>query len=607
MPKTTDGGAGNAGAPFSLPADLTTQTPEQLAELRSKAQAAFDAIYDKDGGPTVADLEPATALADALESLTARETELATQAAETAASFEALRQRATPPAAEVLEGEIVEPAADPANPAPVDAPPNPALVTAAGGRPTGGAVTASRELGGVNGPAHRINPSLSGARSKAPAQTMPKEDLAITASVGLPGKFEAGVRLTDREQLVALIEQRASRMPLSRGTGAKRHHSDAYGGVQVASIANNFDSIFNEDTAVDPIAKYVAKLEAERRPGNFEALVAAGGWCAPSENRYDFFNVACEGGMIDLPTFGVTRGGINFPVSPSLADAFTNPAIAPYGAAFSNATVPWLWTELDDISTVTGSPNKPCIRVPCSTMSNVRLECYGICLTAGNLADNAWPESTRNMIKLLMAAHYHASNARYISQMSTLSTTSFAATGSSAGVAAPILGSAELQAWDYRTKYGMCTDDVLEYVLPAWSIGAVRSDLARRMGVSDFMAVTDAQLAAWFDTRNIRVQFVQDYQVRAAGQPGVTGGITAWPGTVQGMLYAAGTVARGNGMTLDLGIVRDSTLNAENDFTALWMEECHLIAKFGHEIRTITTTICADGSTGAADITTCQV
>ena len=72
---------------------------------------------------------------------------------------------------------------------------------------------------------------------------------------------------------------------------------------------------------------------------------------------------------------------------------------------------------------------------------------------------------------------------------------------------------------------------------------------------------------------------------------------------MKNFLYAAGTVARGNGMTLDLGVVRDSTLNARNDFTAAWMEECHLIARFGHEVREYTTNACPDGTTGAADLT----
>jgi len=269
--------------------------------------------------------------------------------------------------------------------------------------------------------------------------------------------------------------------------------------------------------------------------------------------------------------------------------------------------VPWLWTNTDDVATVTGSPNKPCIRVPCATMNPVLLECYGICLTAGNLADNAWPESTRNFLRLLMAAHYHASNARYIAQISAAAV---AVTGGScaagSGAVAPLLGTAEMAAWDYRSKFGMCDDDVLEWILPAWTKGLVRSDLAKRTREqADFLNVTDAAIAAWFDTRNIRVQFVDDFQVRAAGQPGASTPITSYPSTVNGLMYAAGTVVRGNGMTLDLGVVRDSTLNAENDFTAAWMEECHLIAKIGHEIRNYTINVCPDGTVGAADLTAC--
>jgi hypothetical protein len=605
MPKTSDGGAGNAGAPFNMPPSIEDLTTEQLGELRAAAQTEFDSIYDADGGPQAASLPRAGELADHMDAITARQTAINEQAAQDAAAFEALRNRVAPPAepeSEVIEGEVV-PDVDPAAAAP-----NPALVTASGARPTGGTTTAPRELGGLAGAKRSLNPSLSGARSVAPAVKVERE-LAITASVGIPGSLEAGGALTSRNQVVDLMHKTAKRLPDQRGMGmGKRHHTDTYGGVQVASIANNWGDAptVDDDTNSDIIEAYLQSLTDKRRPAAFESLVAGGGWCAPSETRYDFFNVACEGGMVDLPTFGVTRGGVRFPVSPSFADTFS-PAIAPYGAAFSSATVPWLWTETDDIATVTGSPNKPCIRVPCSTMTDVRLECYGICLTAGNLADNAWPEATRNFLRLLMSAHYHASNARYLAQMTALATTSFVATGSSAGVAAPLLGAAELHSWDYRTKYGMCNDDVLEYVVPAWSLGEVRADLSRRMGVSDMMAIANAQVAAWFDVRNIRAQFVSDYQVRSAGLPGVAGGMVAWPGTVTGLMYSAGTVARGNGMTLDLGVVRDSTLNAENDFTAAWMEECHLIAKFGHEIRQITTTTCADGSTGAADITTCQV
>ena len=606
-------GAGD-GAPFSLPADLSNLTLDQLAELETQAGTEFDGIYAQEGGPKVDQFERAEALTTALETLTARRTEIEQEAAQTAAKFEELRNRARPPQpeepdapvdpnAEVVEGEVQNADGTPAAPQ---------LVTASGNRPSGGALTASREVGGLNPnrSAPRLNPSLSGIRGAGPAQTPPGSGFqqgTLTASVGLPGTFEAGAKIDSIDSLGRLFETRARNMADQGGRYQARRNGDPFGGVQVASVRHDWGKdVFGDESSQTAIDEYRERVTGMASESKMESLVAAGGWCAPSQIRYDFFNIACEDGMIDLPTFGVERGGIQFPVSPSLADTFS-PAI-PWYTAFSNATVPWLWTEGDDILAVTGSPTKPCIRVPCSTMSNVRLECYGICLTAGNLADNAWPESTRNFLRLLMSAHYHASNARYISTISALATqiTGCSTTATNAATAT-ILDSAELGGWDIRSKFGMCETDVIESVYPAWSLGAIRADLAKRMGIApnDAFNVSNADIASWLDVRRIRAQFVQDYQVRAAGQPGAATPITSYPTVMRNLMYPAGTVARGNGMTLDLGVVRDSTLNARNDFTAAWMEECHLIARFGHEVREYTNAICPSGMTGANTLTSC--
>ena len=346
----------------------------------------------------------------------------------------------------------------------------------------------------------------------------------MVASVGLPGQYGPGEKVTDLDALGKLFEQhrgldgRPGRpVPRTPQRRPVRRHAGRL-------VRNDFADKFSDSSPQAALDAYRERISGMASAAKMETMVAAGGWCAPSQIRYDFFNIACESGMIDLPTFGVERGGVNFPVSPILADTFS-PAL-PWYTAFSNATVPWLWTEGDDILAVTGSPTKPCIRVPCSTMSDTRLECYGICLTAGNLADNAWPESTRNFLRLLMAAHYHASNARYISTISGLATQVAGCSATGTGAAAPILATAELSGWDYRNKYGMCDTDVIEWVLPAWSKGLIRADLAKRTGVSDFMRIPDSEIASWFDVRGIRAQFVSDYQVRAAGQPGAATPIT---------------------------------------------------------------------------------
>jgi hypothetical protein len=306
---------------------------------------------------------------------------------------------------------------------------------------------------------------------------------------------------------------------------------------------------------------------------------------------------------------GVSRGGIRFPVSPAIGDVFfqsggSNPASGFGGFAFSmsNATDPWLWTETDDILTVTGSVNKPTLRVPCPSFNEVRLECYGISLTAGNLTDDAYPESTQNFIRLLRAAYSHAINARLISLMDTAAggaTTIGAVTTD--GPATRLLNSVGLAAMDYRAKFAMSTNSVLEVVIPYWVKEVIRADLTLRPNVDPAqLAIADAQITAYFDARNVRVQWVNDYQVRGANQPGSSSNLTVWPATVNFLVYAAGTFLHGTGLQLDLGVIRDSVLNAENDFTALWAEECHLIAKVGHEARKYTCAFNVSGQVGGA-------
>ena len=432
--------------------------------------------------------------------------------------------------------------------------------------------------------------SLATVQEHAPkiaTEAQVSDALVITASAprfGLP----TGSRITSFEDLVNAFQSHAKSQVTTAGTPQF---------LTVASIENQFNHVI--DGQGTSLRDFEAMAKSLRDSVDADSLIAGGGWCAPSEIRYDFFNITCEDGMIDLPTFGVQRGGVQIPVSPSLADVFTG--------EFTNATNPWLWTEADDILTVTGTPDKPCVRVLCPTFTDTRLECYGICLTAGNLTDSAYPEATRNHLSLLMAAHFHAMNQRFIATMVSLSTTAASGVaGDGTAILADAPAAVALAAQDYRTRYGMCDDDVLEVVFPRWVRDAMRVDHIRRNGFWEG-ALSDADIDALFARFRVRVQWVQDWQVRSAGLPGAATPIVDWPGEVTFMIYAAGTFLRGNGMSLDLGVVRDSVLNAENDHTAAWSEECHLIARFGHESRLYTIPVCVAGRTGANDIVCADV
>lgn len=575
---------------FNAPSDLTLITSDdELRELEARGVAEFDRVDALDAVDPET-LQYAMRITEDLDRVRAelrvREVRAQEQAglqqARVADQLASLRTRVNGPAGDQAA------AAQAAAPQ-VDAE---AIAAAAARGVTAGMVALMGERrGGIDAGAlaRRATASLAETAQHAPAPKVPAARLAVTASVDIPGVAHGG-ELPTLASLSDVVARKAKSMPVT---------SDGTGNMQlVASIRNDYSHTVDDRTSAAEVKELFNHLT---RPDLKDALVAGGGWCAPSETRYDFFNIACEDGLIDLPTVGISRGGIRFPISPSLADALGGgTAFGGFAATFSNTSNPWLWTEADDILTVTGATNKPCIRVPCPTFDEERLECYGICLTAGNLADSAYPEATQNMLQLLMSAHAHAMNARLIALMlANSSATTTIAGGAATDAAAPrIYNAVGLAATDYRARYGMCIDDVLEVILPYWVRETIRADLAWKAGV-ELQAVTNAEVDSYFVARNVRVQWVNDWQVRGSSQFGNATAMTAWPTTVDFLIYAAGTFIHGNGLSLDLGVIRDSVLNAENDHTAAWSEECHLIARVGHESRRYTVGFNVNGSTSA--------
>lgn len=443
--------------------------------------------------------------------------------------------------------------------------------------------------------------SLSAAANLAPDPGIPQRRTALltVTNVDIPKRsLTAGANLPDMESLTDAVQTRAGGLPVTR-------MGDASPRYPVASIRNEYPHTVDERTGPAAVEALIREMTGKDRQ---EALLAGGGWCAPSEIRYDLFNIAdAPSGLIDLPTIGVSRGGIQYPTSPSIADVFytsgaSNAASGMGGFAFpfSNASDPWLWSETDDILTVTGSVNKPTLRVPCASFNNQRLEVYGLTLTAGNLTDSAYPEATQNFLKLLRAAYAHTVNARLIGLMLSASSSAIAIGAANRAAFNTILDGVDLAATDYRNKFAMADDAILELVIPRWILAVIRADLAWRTAV-ELQDVSDAEIRGYFATRGISAQFVSDWQVRGSSQFGnpaalAGGAMTTWPTSVDFMLYAAGTFVHGTGLSLDLGVVRDSVLNAENDFTAAWMEEAHLISKVGHESRRYTATFAVNGA-----------
>ena len=571
---------------FSAPSDLTLIADGDLTELETRGAAEFARVEEIDNVDPET-LQYAMRLADDLDAIRA---ELRVREVRAQANADLQRTRVGEQLAALKDRVHGTDGQGPATqaPPPVDIE---AIAAAAARGVTAGMVALMGERRGGVDPqalARRATASLAETARHAPASQVAAQRLAVTASVDIPG-VARGEGLTSLTALAEVTSRKAKSMPVTQGQPSEQ---------LVASIRNEFSHSVDDRSKRGEVQDLIRLLTS---PDKQQALVAGGGWCAPSETRYDFFNIACESGMIDLPTFGVTRGGIEFPVSPSLADALGGgTAFAGFAATLSNTSTPFLWTEADDIAAATGSPTKPCIRVPCPDFDEERLEAYGYCLTAGNLTNDAYPEATANTLKLLMAAHAHVINARLIALMLTRSTAALPISGGAVtDSAAPrIYNAVGLAATDYRARYGMCIEDVLEVVLPYWVRDVIQADLAWKAGV-ELGDIPLSEINRYFTARNIAVQWVNDWQVRGASQFGNATPMAAWPTTADFLIYAAGTFVHGNGMTLDLGVIRDSVLNETNDHTAAWSEEAHLIAKVGHESRRYTVGFQVNGSTSA--------
>src|SRR5690606_20353179 len=164
-----------------------------------------------------------------------------------------------------------------------------------------------------------------------------RSEAVLIASADVPG-FTQGGRVENIHALAKAMHNRARMLPVSK-TGDPNIYP-------VASLQREFNFTLNENSTPEEMN---AVLTAAT---DVEILTAAGGWCAPSEISYDFFNIVCEDGMIDLPTVGLNRGGVQYPTSPSFGDLVSVPDIV------------WEWTEQDDIDAAdSDSVFKPCVRL----------------------------------------------------------------------------------------------------------------------------------------------------------------------------------------------------------------------------------------------------
>lgn len=589
---------------LEIPENLADLADDALAEMRSQAVDAFQTLY-ANGSFSDEDLNTLGTLTDGIEVLSAeisaREEAAAARsakAAELAAKIGADKpapkddEEQAPAESEDAPAEKSDeaPAEKPAPEADKDEAEKKAKTAAA--EPVEAPAEPVAEAEVVTAAAPRGPIKLSGIRRHTPApapttvEETPVEDTsrARLTVADVPG-FAADSDASFEDLAVALDRRLQGFNSGAYGAAARagRAMSERH---SLAVVRKSFDERATVGSPESAEAAMAFAVNEKNLPGG--SLVAAGGWCAPSETVYDLLEDESRDGLVSLPEINVTRGGIKFTKGPKFADLYAAPSFNfTEDEAKAGKYAP---TSATDLTNKVGA--KPVYSVPCTEFEEVRLSAAGMHIQAGLLQQRGYPELVARTIRGALVAHEHKMSERIIAAMEAKSTAVSMDTGQ-IGALAPVLTAIELQVEHYRYAQRLSRSTTLEAIFPYWVRGAIRTDLSRRQGV-DLTDVPDSRIDAWFKSRGVNPQFVYDWQAIT----GEAGAFKAWGNSVKFLLYSAGTFVKGGQDVITLDTVYDSTLLGQNDYTALFTEEGYLVAKRGHDARVVTVPLNPNGGTG---------
>lgn len=361
--------------------------------------------------------------------------------------------------------------------------------------------------------------------------------------------------------------------------------------------AQTFATLSRELPLVDDSHDLVKEIERATDqtllPGG--SLVAAGGWCAPSETLYTFCDVPDATDLISLPEITIRRGGVRWPVEPDMTAIF---------AAFQ-----FYFTETQ-LEAVDGEGNptaiKECVEIPCpDEFEELRLNAVGYCVEAGILQHQGWPELTEWFMRTLAAEHLRAISRRTILDMVTGSgAVKIIPASSQLAAGSAFLNALALMAVNLRLQKGLARNATVEFVAPNWMPEAIRADLANQEG-TDVKNVTDAQISGWLSARNLSPQWVADWQTRDAGLPGNLLTLE-YPDTVDVIMYPAGTWFRAMSNVIELGVLYPRELLQINRYTRFFTEDAIAVGKRCNQSILVRVPVCASGAIGARQTINCN-
>jgi len=413
---------------------------------------------------------------------------------------------------------------------------------------------------------------------EAPADRRPTSmstaaTVAITAGADIPGTT-AGSAISDMSGVAEAMSKRLHTLRRVNGGDGEQHI--------VASLTTKFPEA---RTLTQDAESNWSKIQAVVGP---EALVAAGGHQAPFEVKYDIFGIGTTARPVRdaLPRFQADRGGIRYITPPVLAD---------YAASVG------IWTAANDSAETPSPGSKLSLTVTAASETTVATDAVTLQLQFGNLLTRAYPELVARHNELGLIQHAREAEGQLLTRMGALST---AVTSTSlVGLGRDFLVQLGRAAAAYRARHRLEADAPLRAIIPAWIRDAMAADLTLS-APGDSTMNAYAEIEAYIASRGVNVTYTLDIAGgTSAFAAQSSGAMNEFPDTFIWYLFAEGSFLFLDGGTLDLGIIRDSTLVGTNDYK-MFVETFEGLAFAGVESLKITSTISVNGVAAALRDTT---
>lgn len=448
-------------------------------------------------------------------------------------------------------------------------------------------------------------------------------EVTITAGADIPG-YGLGAELKDLSEVSKAFSERLRAIG-SRGTGNGEQHT-------VASFNIDYPTdrrLVGGDRQINE-----SRMDAVASP---EAVVAAGGICAPLPIDEELITYGSTNRPVrdSLPRFNAERGGVIYLTPPTLADVdgavsiwtladdyaaigATPPSdgLLPGEVPSRSADDGALGTSvypghISGTGTDVDGPVKPCIRITCGEEIRAYVDAIPSCFTIGNMQARAYPELVEKHLELALVWQARFGEQRLLTRIGNLSTK--VRTKASHGITRDFLNALSQAVAGFRSRHRLDENFRLHAILPVWFRDAIRADMLLQIagdGQDATFGLTNATIDRWIAERGVNVTWAldgedgqvfgdQDGAPKLSGvnvTPGTEADLVEFPDEVVWYLFPEGGFVFLDGGTLDLGIVRDSTLNSKNDYQ-IFVETFEGLIKRAPETFRVTTPLNIVGAT----------